>query len=88
MKLSNYGLSLKQYHDYINTVDYAKLEGKLEMIKNKKAAKEPMEKIIAYSGLSKEEIEELLEQHPQAFCGLIVRSTAIGNSIILTQFTS
>ena len=41
-----------------------KLEGKLEMARNMIAENEPMEKIIKYYGLSKEEIEKLQkEQH-------------------------
>lgn len=66
-----YEESLKIYRDIKNIVDTAKAEGKIEgkaegkieekieIAKQMKKEKEPIEKIMRYTGLSKEEIEKL-----------------------------
>jgi len=51
--------SLKYYRDLKNVTDTAKLEGKQEVAKRMKESNEPTEKIMAYTGLSKAEIENL-----------------------------
>ncbi len=58
--LINYENSLKIYRDLKGIIETAfdegKLEGKLEMAKFMKSENEPIEKIIKYTGLTKEEI--------------------------------
>jgi len=51
--------SLKYYRDLNNVVNTAKMEGILEVAKEMKANGEPIEKIMKYTNLSKEEIEAL-----------------------------
>lgn len=66
-ELANYENSLKTYRDLKGVIDTAfdegklegKLEGKVEMAKFMKAENEPVEKIMKYTGLTKEEIEKL-----------------------------
>jgi predicted transposase/invertase (TIGR01784 family) len=61
--LMSYENSLKTYRDLKGVIETAfdegKLEGKLEMAKFMKSENEPVEKIIKYTGLTKEEIEKL-----------------------------
>jgi predicted transposase/invertase (TIGR01784 family) len=58
-----YEESLKSYRDLKNVIDTAygegKNEGKIEIAKEMKASNEPIETIIRYTGLSKEQIEIL-----------------------------
>jgi predicted transposase/invertase (TIGR01784 family) len=66
-ELLSYENSLKIYRDLKGVIDTAfdegklegKIEGKLEMAKFMKSEAEPIEKIIKYTGLTKEEIERL-----------------------------
>jgi predicted transposase/invertase (TIGR01784 family) len=62
-EIASYENSLKIYRDLKNVIDTAfddgKIEGKTEMAKFMKTENEPIEKIIKYTGLSKEEIEKL-----------------------------
>lgn len=62
-ELMSYENSLKTYRDLKGVIDTAfdegKLEGKLEMAKFMKSENEPVEKIIKYTGLTKEVIEKL-----------------------------
>jgi predicted transposase/invertase (TIGR01784 family) len=61
--LVNYENSLKIYRDLKGVIDTAfgdgKLEGKFEMAKVMKSEGEQLEKIIKYTGLSKDEIDKL-----------------------------
>ncbi|MBP7512171.1 MAG: PD-(D/E)XK nuclease family transposase [Bacteroidia bacterium] len=65
--LANYENSLKIYRDLKGVIDTAfdegkiegKLEGKVEMARAMKLDNEPSEKIMRYTGLSKDEIERL-----------------------------
>jgi hypothetical protein len=58
-----YEESLKSYRDLKNVIDTAygegKNEDKIEIAKEMKASNEPIEMIIKYTGLSKEQIEKL-----------------------------
>lgn len=58
-----YEESLKYYRDIKNVVDTSKETGKEErsfkIAREMKSSQEPIEKIIKYTGLSKNEIEEL-----------------------------
>ncbi len=58
-----YEESLKYYRDLKNVVDTSfdegKAEGKTEIARQMKSEGEPIEKIVRYTGLSKEEIERL-----------------------------
>ena len=60
-ELANYENSLKIYRDLKSVIDTAydegKLEGKLEMARTMKLEKEPIDKIIRYTGLTKEQID-------------------------------
>jgi predicted transposase/invertase (TIGR01784 family) len=66
-EMASYEKSLKIYRDLKNVIDTAfddgkiegKLEGKIEMAKFMKSENEAFEKIIKYTGLTKEEIEKL-----------------------------
>jgi predicted transposase/invertase (TIGR01784 family) len=62
-EIASYENSLKIYRDLKNVIDTAfddgKIEGKTEMAKFMKTENEPIEKIIKYTGLTKEEIEKL-----------------------------
>lgn len=62
-ELDSYEMNLKIYRDYKNTVDTAFDDGKLarssEMARLMKSNNEPIEKIIKYTGLTKEEIDRL-----------------------------
>jgi predicted transposase/invertase (TIGR01784 family) len=66
-EMASYENSLKIYRDLKNVIDTAfddgkiegKLEGKIEMAKFMKSENEAFEKIIKYTGLTKEEIEKL-----------------------------
>lgn len=61
--LDKYENSLKVYRDLKGVIDTAfdegKIEGKIETAKMMKAEGEPIEKIIRYTGLSKDEINKL-----------------------------
>ena len=54
-----YEESLKYYRDIKNVVDTSKQEGKSEVAKEMKNNGEPIEKIMKYTNLSREEIERL-----------------------------
>jgi len=54
-----YEESLKYYRDIKNVVDTSKQEGKIEVAKEMKNNGEPIEKIMKYTNLSKDEIENL-----------------------------
>jgi predicted transposase/invertase (TIGR01784 family) len=64
---NKYEESLKYYRDLKNVVDTSfdegkaegKVEGKLEIARQMKSEGEPIEKIIRFTGLTKEEIENL-----------------------------
>jgi len=62
-ELANYENSLKIYRDLKGVIDTAydegKLEGKLEMARFMKSENEPIEKIVKYTGLTKEDIDKL-----------------------------
>ncbi len=62
-ELDSYEMNLKIYRDYKNTVDTAFDDGKLarssEMARLMKSNNEPIEKIIKYTGLTKEEIDRM-----------------------------
>jgi predicted transposase/invertase (TIGR01784 family) len=62
-ELANYENSLKIYRDLKGVIDNAydegKLEGKLEMARFMKSENEPIEKIVKYTGLTKEDIDKL-----------------------------
>ncbi len=62
-EIASYENSLKIYRDLKNVIDTAfddgKIEGKTEMARFMKTENEPIEKIIKYTGLTKEEIEKL-----------------------------
>lgn len=62
-ELANYENSLKIYRDLKGVIDTAydegKLEGKLEMARFMKSENEPIEKIMKYTGLTKEAIDKL-----------------------------
>ena len=62
-ELANYENSLKIYRDLKGVIDTAydegKLEGKLEMARFMKSENEPIEKIVKYTGLTKEDIVKL-----------------------------
>ena len=57
--------SLKYYRDLKNSLDTAKeegkIEGKIEIAKEMLKENEPIEKIMRYTGLTKEEIEKLMK---------------------------
>lgn len=54
-----YEESLKYYRDIKNVVDTSKIEGKTEVAFEMKRNGEPIDKIIKYTGLTKEEVEKL-----------------------------
>ena len=54
-----YEESLKYYRDLKNVVDTSRYEGIKAVAKEMKANGEPIEKIMKYTNLSREEIEEL-----------------------------
>ena len=54
-----YEESLKYYRDLKNVVDTSRQEGIKTVAKEMKADGEPIEKIMKYTNLSREEIEEL-----------------------------
>jgi predicted transposase/invertase (TIGR01784 family) len=62
-ELDSYENSLKTYRDLKGVIDTAfdegKVEGKVEMAKLMKSDNEPIEKIIKYTGLTKDEIDKL-----------------------------
>lgn len=62
-ELDNYENSLKTYRDLKGVIDTAfgegKVEGKIEMARLMKSDKEPIDKIMKYTGLSKDEIDKL-----------------------------
>lgn len=62
-EIASYENSLRIYRDLKNVIDTAfddgKIEGKTEMARFMKTENEPIEKIIKYTGLTKEEIEKL-----------------------------
>lgn len=66
-ELDNYENSLKTYRDLKGVIDTAfgegkvegKIEGKIEMARLMKSDKEPINKIMKYTGLSKDEIDKL-----------------------------
>ena len=66
-ELDNYENSLKTYRDLKGVIDTAfgegkvegKIEGKIEMARLMKSDKEPIDKIMKYTGLSKDEIDKL-----------------------------
>ena len=58
-ELANYENSLKIYRDLKAVIDTAFSDGKTEVAKLMKLENEPLEKIIKYTGLTKEEIDEL-----------------------------
>jgi predicted transposase/invertase (TIGR01784 family) len=60
---ANYEHSLKIYRDLKSVIDTAydegKIEGKIEMARIMKLDNEPIEKIVKYTGLTREDIEDL-----------------------------
>ena len=58
-ELANYENSLKIYRDLKAVIDTAFSDGKTEVAKLMKLENEPLEKIIKYTGLTKEEIDKL-----------------------------
>jgi len=58
-QVRSYEDSLKYYRDLKNSLDTAKEEGKIEVALEMIKAREPIEKIIKITGLSKEQIEKL-----------------------------
>jgi len=58
-QIQSYEDSLKYYRDLKNSLDTAKEEGKLEVAKEMLKNDEPLEKIIKYTGLTKEHIEQI-----------------------------
>ncbi len=62
-EVRSYEDSLKSYRDLKNSIDTAreegKIEGKIEMVKEMINSGEPLDKIIIYSGLTKEQIEKI-----------------------------
>ena len=58
-ELANYENSLKIYRDLKGVIDTAFSDGKTEVAKLMKLENEPLEKIIKYTGLTKEEINKL-----------------------------
>jgi predicted transposase/invertase (TIGR01784 family) len=62
-EVRSYEDSLKSYRDLKNSLDTAreegKIEGKIEIVKEMIKDSEPIEKIMRYTGLSKEQIEEI-----------------------------
>ena len=58
-ELANYENSLKIYRDLKAVIDTAFSDGKTEVAKLMKLENEPTEKIIKYTGLTKEEIDKL-----------------------------
>jgi predicted transposase/invertase (TIGR01784 family) len=63
LELANYENSLKIYRDLKGVIDTAYDEGKLErsieMARFMKSENEPIEKIVKYTGLTKEDIDKL-----------------------------
>lgn len=67
MERQEYEASLKEYRDYINGVDYARKQGielgkkenMLEVAKAMKADNEPIDKIMKYTGVSEEVVNQL-----------------------------
>ena len=51
--------SLKNYRDLKSVIDTAFSDGKTEVAKMMKLENEPIDKIIKYTGLTKDEIEKL-----------------------------
>ena len=58
-ELANYENSLKNYRDIKSVIDTAFIDGKTEVAKMMKLENEPIDKIIKYTGLTKDEIEKL-----------------------------
>lgn len=58
-ELMNYENSLKTYRDLKGVIDTAFSDGKSEVAKIMKSEGEPIEKIMKYTGFTKEEIEKL-----------------------------
>jgi predicted transposase/invertase (TIGR01784 family) len=58
-ELANYENSLKIYRDLKGVIDTAFSDGKTEVARIMKLEGEPVERIIKYTGLSKDEIEKL-----------------------------
>ena len=62
-EVRSYEDSLKSYRDLKNSIDTAreegKIEGKIEMVKEMINSGEPFDKIVIYSGLTKEQIEKI-----------------------------
>jgi predicted transposase/invertase (TIGR01784 family) len=66
-EVRSYEDSLKTYRDLKNSIDTAreegeikgKIEGKIEIAKEMIKNGEPIEKIIRYTGLTKEQLEEI-----------------------------
>ncbi len=58
-QVRSYEDSLKYYRDLKNSLDTAKVEGKIEVVLEMLKANEPLEKIIKFTGLSKEQVEKL-----------------------------
>ena len=56
---NKYEESLKYYRDLKNVVDTSFDEGKAEIARQMKSEGEPIEKIVRFTGLSAEEIENL-----------------------------
>jgi predicted transposase/invertase (TIGR01784 family) len=59
LELANYENSLKIYRDLKGVIDTAFSDGKSEVAKIMKSESEPIEKIMKYTGLTREEIEKL-----------------------------
>ncbi len=59
VELDRYENSLKTYRDLKGVIDTAYVEGKVDVAKLMKADNEPIEKIVKYTGLTKDEIEKL-----------------------------
>ena len=58
-ELANYENSLKNYRDLKSVIDTAFSDGKTEVAKMMKLENEPIDKIIKYTGLTKDEIKKL-----------------------------
>lgn len=58
-QVRSYEDSLKYYRDLKNSLDTAKEESKIDVVKEMIVAGEPIEKIIKYTGLTPEQIERL-----------------------------
>ena len=58
-QIQSYEDSLKYYRDLKNSLDTAKEEKAIEMAKEMLKENEPLEKIVKYTGLTKEQVEKI-----------------------------